>query len=99
MSNDTSQDIAARIRHDADAGRFSVVVDGVEAELVYRRDDGRITILHTGVPEAIGGRGIGGELVHRAFEFARESGLKVRTACSYSEAWLRKHPEYEALRA
>ena len=96
MSNDTSQDIAARIRHDADAGRFSVVVDGVEAELVYRRDDGRITILHTGVPEAIGGRGIGGELVH---DFAREAGLKVRPACTYSAAWLGKHPEYEALRA
>lgn len=99
MSKDTLQDIAARIRHDADAGRFSVVVDGVEAELVYRRDDGRITILHTGVPEAIGGRGIAGELVRRAFDFARDANLKVRPACTYSEAWLRKHPEYEALRA
>ena len=74
-------------------------MDGVEAELVYRRDDGRITILHTGVPEAIGGRGIAAALVQRAFDFAREQALKVRPACAYSEAWLRKHPEYEALRA
>ena len=35
--NDPAE-IAARIRHDADAGRFTVVVDGVEAELDYRRE-------------------------------------------------------------
>ena len=90
---------APKIRHDADAGRFSVVVDGVEAELEYRRDDGTITILHTGVPDAIGGRGIAADLVRAAFDWARAQGLKVRTSCSYSQAWVDKHPEYADLRA
>jgi predicted GNAT family acetyltransferase len=87
------------IEHDADGSRFTVRVDGVEAELDYRIEDQRLTILHTGVPAAIEGRGIAGALVKAAFDHARARGLKVRTACSYSEAWLGKHPEYEDLRA
>lgn len=90
---------ASQIRHDADAGRFSVVVEAREAELDYRRDNGTITILHTGVPDAIGGRGIAADLVRAAFDWARAQGLKVRTSCSYSQAWLEKHPEYGDLRA
>ena len=44
---------------------------------VYRRDDaGQITILHTGVPPAIGGRGIAGELVRTALDWAKAAGLE-----------------------
>ena len=82
MSNDP-RDIAARIRHEADAGRalrrpLHRRRGQGEAELVYRRDDaGQITILHTGVPPAIGGRGIAGELVRTALDWAKAEGLKV----------------------
>jgi predicted GNAT family acetyltransferase len=93
------QQVAAGIRHDPDAGRFSVVVDGHEAELDYRFEGGVMTIHHTGVPDAIGGRGIAGELVRAALDHARAAGWKVRAACAYSDAWIGKHPEYEALRA
>ena len=98
-TDDTQQSIASRIRQEAGAARFTVTVDGVEAETVYQRDGDRVTILHTGVPDAIAGRGIAGELIHAVFEWARADGLKIRPACSYSAAWLLKHPEYEDLRA
>ncbi|KGQ20458.1 Acetyltransferase-like protein [Lysobacter dokdonensis DS-58] len=103
MTDASTHDIAARIRHDADAGpgtqgRFSVTVDDVEAELVYGRDSaGQVTILHTGVPQAIGGRGVAGELVRAALDWVRAQGLKVHTACSYSRAWVARHPEYSSL--
>ena len=90
---------ASKIRHDAGAGRFSVVVDGVEAELEYGRNGSVVTILHTGVPPAIGGRGIAGDLVRATLDWVRAEGLKVVTACSYSAAWIAKHPEYLDLRA
>ena len=46
----------------------------------------------------IGGRGIAGQLVRAALEFARGQGLKVRPECSYADAWMRKHPDYDTLR-
>ena len=87
------------IVHDQVARRFVVVVDGVEAELDYLLGEHAITITHTGVPPAIGGRGVAGALVHAAVEFARGAGLKVVPACSYAEAWMRRHREYSDLRA
>jgi predicted GNAT family acetyltransferase len=85
------------IAHDPLSHRFVVQVEGHEAELLYRQDDLRLTIDHTGVPEAIGGRGIAGELVKAALDYARTRGLRVVPACSYSAAYIRHHPEYADL--
>jgi predicted GNAT family acetyltransferase len=87
------------VQHQPENERFVVVADGVEAELDYRIEDGVIALTHTGVPEAIGGRGIAGDLVRTAFEFARAEGMKVRPMCSYAEAWSRRHPDYADLLA
>ena len=82
-----------RFRHDA-TGRFTVVVDGHVAELDYRVEGGTMTLFHTGVPGAIGGRGIAGDLVRVALDHARAAGMKVVPACSYAKVWIEKHPEY-----
>ena len=86
-----------QINHDPAAGRFSTRLEGHEAELVYRRDPGRLLIDHTGVPEAIGGRGVAGELVRAALDYARVEGLRVVPRCSYSAEYIRRHPEYADL--
>jgi len=83
------------IHHDADTQRFSTEVEGHHAELDYVLDEGQgvMTITHTGVPEAIGGRGIAAGLMQAALRVARQSGWKVYPACSYAAAYLAKHPE------
>jgi predicted GNAT family acetyltransferase len=85
------------IRHDEPAKRFTTVVDGHACELDYRDDGRTITITHTGVPPEVGGRGIAGELVRAAFDWARAAGRRVVPACSYAGQWARKHPEYADL--
>lgn len=87
------------IAHDPASQRFTTEVDGQSAYLEYEQGDGLIVITHTIVPPAIGGRGIAGDLVRTAFEYAKAEGLKVDPRCSYSDAWMRKHPEYDPLRA
>ena len=83
------------IRHDAAGRRFHVQLEGHVAELTYRMA-GTDTMLidHTGVPEAIGGRGIAGQLVAAAFEHAAAQDWKVIPACSYAAAWVDRHPEH-----
>ncbi|WP_425602494.1 GNAT family N-acetyltransferase [Luteimonas galliterrae] len=83
--------------HDPARHRFSIEVDGHEAELVYVPEDGAIAIVHTGVPPEIGGRGIAGDLVKAALEFARNAGLKVKPRCEYAAAYLKRHREYDDL--
>ena len=82
------------VQHEPEAERFVVIADGVEAEVNYRREGDVLALTHTGVPEAIGGRGIAGRLVQAAFDYARAEGLRVRPLCSYAAAWIRRHPDY-----
>ena len=90
-----------QIHHDAGFRRFHLLLDGVEAELTYHLLDshaaGSATVMvidHTGVPDAIGGRGLAGQLVTAAFEHARSLGWRVLPACSYARVWAERHPEY-----
>ena len=85
---------SSQIRHEPDALRFLVEQDGEVAELVYALERGRMVIEHTRVPEAIGGRGIAGQLVRAAFAHARDTDLRVVPACSYAAAWVARHPEF-----
>lgn len=85
------------VRHAAAQSRFSALVDGVECELDYRRTGNTMVITHTGVPEAVGGRGIAGTLTRAALEWARAEGLKVSPQCSYAAVFFRRHPEYADL--
>jgi predicted GNAT family acetyltransferase len=87
------------IHHDPVARRFTTRVDGLEAELAYSYDGDLLVINHTGVPRAIEGRGIASALVRAVFEFARETGTKVRPACSYAAAWVERHAQYAHLLA
>ena len=89
--------MSIQINHDPASGRFSTQLDGHEAELVYRHQDGCMVIDHTGVPEAIGGRGVAGALVKAALDYARAGGFRVVAQCSYAAAYIQRHPEYADL--
>ncbi|MFC6839045.1 GNAT family N-acetyltransferase [Xanthomonas theicola] len=82
------------IEHDPQQQRFVLRLEGHEAELDYLLRDGRLVITHTGVPSAIGGRGLAARLVAAALEQARVQGVKVVPACSYAAAFVHRHPEY-----
>jgi uncharacterized protein len=73
--------------------RLEVSVEGHVAELVYRRDDQRLVIEHTGVPPELEGRGIGGALVTAAIDDAVERGLRVVLECPFARGWLERHPD------
>ncbi len=87
------------IQHDEVARRFSVEVDGHPCEIDYRFADGVMTITHTGVPDAVGGRGIAATLMGFALDTARDKGWKIVPACSYADSYMRKHMEYNDLLA
>ncbi len=81
------------IRHDAAARRFVADVEGRQAVLDYTICGDVMTITHTGVPPAIRGRGIAGELMRAALSAARNAGWKVMPACSYAAAYVAKQPQ------
>lgn len=83
------------IRHDAAIRRFEAVVDGYSCVLDYAVSGGRMLIRHTGVPSAVGGRGIAAALVRAAMDWARAAGMRVVPQCSYAAEFVARHREYD----
>jgi len=77
-------------------GRYVTIVDGHEAEMTYSRaGETRIIIDHTGVPEALKGRGVGKKLVEAAVNDARAENFKIIPLCPFAKATLEKTPEWQ----
>ncbi|WP_108484209.1 GNAT family N-acetyltransferase [Oceaniglobus ichthyenteri] len=77
-------------------GRYATVVDGHEAEMTYSRVGASMIIIdHTGVPDALRGRGVGQALVRRGVEDARAEGRKIVPLCPFAKAQIARHPEWQ----
>jgi predicted GNAT family acetyltransferase len=74
-------------------GRLVVDEDGTIAELIYRIEGDRLVLVHTGVPDELGGRGIGSLLVKAAVEKATREHLTLVPWCPFARRWLRDHPD------
>ena len=76
-------------------GRYVAHVEGKsEAEMTFSKAGEKILIIdHTGVPDDLGGMGIGKALVEYMVMDVRERGLKVVPLCPFTNAMLRRHPE------
>lgn len=94
-SNDAS---STEVRHDADQGRYAVLVDGQVAGFTEARVDGDVVVLpHTEIDEAFEGRGLASTLVRFALDDLRSQGKKVDPQCSYIKKYIAKHDEYADL--
>jgi uncharacterized protein len=85
------------VRNNAAQNRFELDVDGEQAVAYYRMAPGVMTFVHTEVPQALSGRGIGTKLIRGALEIVRAQGLKVVPQCPFVSAFMGKHPEYNDL--
>jgi uncharacterized protein len=88
------------IRNNEEESQFETTVDGHVALTAYDLEDpNRIVFTHTGVPEALSGRGIAGEIVKFGLDHAREKKLTVVPQCAYVASYIKRHPEYQDLLA
>jgi len=51
-------------------------------------------MMHTEVPDAIEGRGVGSALARTALNDARANGLTVVPSCPFVSAYIKRHPAY-----
>jgi uncharacterized protein len=75
-----------------DESRLEIRADGEVAELVYRTRAGRLVLVHTEVPDALAGRGLGGQLVLAGIDKAVQGGMTLVPLCPFARGWLERHP-------
>ena len=78
--------------------RFEIESEGLTSYLTYQIDPERWLVLwHTEVPKEQRGRGLAGELVRKAFDYAEKNNLKVEVICPFAVGYVSHHPELHAL--
>ncbi len=86
------------VERDVAAGRYEVYVDDRRGGIAGYRDEGdRRVLTHTEVDPEFGGRGLAGRLAKRAFDDARDEGVRVVPQCSYMAKYVEGHAEYAHL--
>ena len=86
-----------KVQHNPQVKRFETTVEGVSAFLTYTQEEKVLTLLHTEVPPALEGRGIGSRLAGSALDYARQQDLKVVAKCSFVAKYIERHQEYADL--
>ena len=84
-------DNPAKYRFEADLG------DGSFAIAEYKLLPGKIVFIHTKVPPAHEGQGIGSALIRFALKSARERRLRVVPVCPFFAAYIQRHAEEQDL--
>ncbi|MCA0274015.1 MAG: N-acetyltransferase [Proteobacteria bacterium] len=76
-------------------GRYVLRQNGAEAELTWSVvNPTQIIADHTGVPDAMRGKGWGKRLVEHMVADARANGFTVIALCPFVAAQARRHPEW-----
>jgi len=82
-----------------DGRRFVLRENGAEAFAEYRAESGRLIVPHVEAAHSLRGTGAAGRLMEGVADAARRRGVKIVPLCPYADAWMRRHPETEDLRA
>lgn len=78
--------------------RFELALPGDNiAKLEYRWLKGSMVLMHTLVPAAERGKGIGAKLVKYVLDYARAQHLKVIVYCPFVAKYVKEHPGYVSL--
>ena len=81
-------DTPTDVQDNTTARRFVIEDDGAQAELLDRKRPDRLILIHTDVPHALAGRGLGGRLIRAAIASTRAEHLTVMPWCPFVERQL-----------
>jgi predicted GNAT family acetyltransferase len=86
------------VRHNAEASRYELYVDGELAGIAdYRITGDRIVFPHTEIDASRRGQGLGAELVRGALDDVKPTGRAVVPRCWYVAEFIDANPEYQPL--
>jgi predicted GNAT family acetyltransferase len=77
--------------------RYEMTIDGATAFIEYRKEADHVVLVHTEVPEALSGRGIGSAIARAVLDDARAHGRLVVPECEFIAGYIKRHPEYAGL--
>ncbi len=75
--------------------RYEMVVQDWMAHVTYVQAGREIALVHTSVPTALEGQGVGSDLARSVLDDIRRSGLKIVPECAFIAGFIKRHSEFQ----
>ena len=85
------------VRDNSALHRFEMDTDAGPAIVTYRRDGKVLKLVHTEVPEALAGQGVGSKLAKGVLDLIRQNDDTIIPLCDFMRGYIGRHPEYADL--
>jgi len=76
------------------ANQYEFHIKGKIAKIEYRLKGNKIYITHTEVPPALGGQGVGTQLVEQVLQDIKSKELTLVPLCPFVKAYVNRHTEW-----
>ncbi len=77
--------------------RYEAKIKDVTAFVEYEKEDGITSLLHTEVPETLGGQGVGSKMIEQVFLKIKAENRKAKIQCPFIQKYVDKYPEWQAI--
>lgn len=84
------------VKNDA-AKQFELTAEGHKALIRFNETPRHITLVHTEVPEALEGKGVGAALVEKTLEHIGQTGKTLILLCPFVFAYIKRHPDWKRI--
>jgi predicted GNAT family acetyltransferase len=84
----------SEITDNAALHRFELHERGETAFLLYERTPTTLRLIHTEVPDALRGKGVGSSLVSGVLRSAEQNGFKIIPLCPFVIEFLKSHSQF-----
>lgn len=81
--------------HKKEDNIFEVDINGISNILRYEMEGKRMVFFTTFVDESLEGNGIASKLTKTALEYAIANGFTIVPMCSFTQAYIKRHKEYQ----
>lgn len=89
--------MAITVKNNMEERRFEAQIDDYIAFLEYQLNGNQIILVHTEVPQQLGGLGVGSKIVKAALDFAKNTGLQVVPECPFVARYIDRHKDYQQI--
>ena len=83
-----------KLKKNAESNRLELEIDGVIAFIEYKLIRDKLFLIHTEVPDALSGKGVGTAIVQKTLEYAKENNYKIIPICPFVQSYLKRHQEW-----
>jgi predicted GNAT family acetyltransferase len=84
-----------KLRINATANRLELDISDSTAFIEYKLSGHNLFLIHTEVPKELEGKGVGGAIVQKALQYAKDNGYKIVPLCVFVQSYLKRHKEWD----